>query len=54
MSRLFAGLMLALVLGLTAVPAWASCATHTYVLQGRMTTCTTCCYFGNNCSTTCF
>lgn len=32
--------------------AWA-CTTHTYFLNGRMVTCTTCCSFGN-CTTNCF
>ena len=33
--------------------AVAACATHTYFQNGRIVTCTTCCY-GNNCTTTCF
>lgn len=35
-----------------ATAAWAACTTHTYIVNGRMVTCTTCC-FGNNCTTTC-
>lgn len=33
--------------------AWAMCSTHTYTVNGRMVTCTTCCY-GSNCTTNCF
>lgn len=33
--------------------AWAACTTHTYFVNGRMVTCTTCCY-GGNCTTNCF
>ena len=42
-------------LGLAAVvtAAWANCTTHTYFMNGRMVTCTTCCY-GNSCSTNCY
>lgn len=32
---------------------WAACSTHTVTQNGRMVTCTTCC-FGPNCNTTCF
>ena len=32
---------------------WASCVTNTYTMNGRMVTCTTCCY-GSNCTTNCF
>jgi hypothetical protein len=38
---------------LFASAAYAACTTHTYTINGRMVTCTTCCY-GNNCSTNCF
>lgn len=37
-----------------ALPVWASCTTHTYTINGRFVTCQTCCYFGNQCHTTCF
>lgn len=40
-------------LAATASLVWASCTTHTYWLNGRMVTCTTCCY-GSNCTTNCF
>ena len=33
--------------------ALASCRTHTYTVNGRMVTCTTCC-MGNYCNTNCF
>jgi len=33
--------------------AYASCTYHTYTQNGRMITCTTCCY-GNQCSTNCY
>ncbi len=33
--------------------AWAQCTTHTYFYNGRMVTCTTCCY-GSSCNTNCF
>jgi hypothetical protein len=45
----------ALAFGSALAPglAMANCTTHTYTVNGRMMTCTTCCYFGN-CNTTCF
>lgn len=33
--------------------AYANCSTHTYTINGKMVTCTTCCYYGN-CTTNCF
>lgn len=36
-----------------ATMTWASCTTHTYMMNGRMITCTTCCY-GANCTTNCY
>jgi hypothetical protein len=33
--------------------AYANCSTHTYMVNGKMLTCTTCCYYGN-CTTTCY
>jgi hypothetical protein len=32
---------------------YAACSTHTYTVNGKMMTCTTCCYNGN-CNTNCF
>lgn len=32
--------------------AYAQCVTNTYMVNGRVTICTTCCY-GANCTTTC-
>lgn len=49
MKKLLVGLGLAA----TATMVWASCTTHTYWVNGRVTTCTTCCY-GGNCTTNCF
>ena len=49
MKKLLIGAWLAA----TASMVWASCTTHTYTVNGRMVTCTTCCY-GSNCSTNCF
>lgn len=45
--------ILAAALAISPVLAWASCSTHTYFINGKMVTCTTCCY-GSNCNTTCF
>ena len=53
MSRLIALLMLAWLLGLAVLPAAAACRTHTYMMNGQMVTCMTCC-FGSTCNTTCF
>jgi len=36
-----------------ATSVYASCSTHTYTVNGKMMTCTTCCYNGN-CTTNCF
>lgn len=54
MKRLLTVLTLTVLLALgMAGPAWASCTTHTYFLNGRMVMCTVCCA-GSHCSTTCF
>jgi hypothetical protein len=53
MKRTIAALTFALVLGLGALPAWASCTYHSYFINGRYVSCSTCC-FGNQCTTTCF
>lgn len=46
--------IIALLAGLTfAGSVYAACTTHTYIVNGRMVTCTTCCY-GGNCTTNCF
>lgn len=44
---------LAVVVLLQAAPALASCTYHTYTINGRMVTCSTCC-FGSICNTNCF
>jgi hypothetical protein len=36
-----------------ATSVYAACSTHTYMVNGKMMTCTTCCNYGN-CTTTCF
>lgn len=46
-------LIIGLGLAAAATLAWASCTTHTYFVNGKYTTCTTCCY-GGNCTTSCF
>ena len=49
MKKIVAGL-----LGLSfATAVYAQCTTHTYTVNGKMMTCTTCCYNGN-CTTNCF
>jgi hypothetical protein len=45
--------LIAIGLAAAATAAWATCTTHTIIQNGRMVTCTTCCY-GSNCTTTCF
>lgn len=39
------------LLGLSTA-AYAACSTHTYVINGRLVTCTTCCT-GSHCTTNC-
>jgi hypothetical protein len=43
------------ILSVALLPAvaYAACTTHTYYVNGRYTTCTTCCT-GNMCNTTCY
>lgn len=45
--------LIGVYLATLATMTWASCTTHTIMSNGRMITCTTCCY-GGNCSTNCF
>lgn len=49
MKKLLIGAWLATVASLV----WANCTTHTYTSNGRIVTCTTCCY-GSSCNTNCF
>ena len=50
MKKLIMGLCLSAV----ATVAYANCTTQTITTaSGKMTVCTTCCYYGN-CNTTCF
>lgn len=54
MKTAIRNLMAALMAGLFATAAYASCRTHTIVTgSGQMITCTTCCYGNGNCTTTC-
>lgn len=46
-------LIVAISLAAAATAAWAACATHTYTLNGKTVTCTTCCY-GAQCFTNCY
>lgn len=48
MKKTIVGVYFAMV----ASVVWASCTTQTVSYNGRLITCTTCCY-GNNCNTTC-
>ena len=43
----------AIALTLAATAVYANCVTNTVFSGGRMTVCTTCCYGGSNCTTTC-
>ncbi len=49
MKKLIAGVLLSVV----ATVAYANCTTHSYFINGKYVTCTTCCY-GGNCNTNCF
>jgi hypothetical protein len=40
-------------LAVTASMVWATCTTNTVTYNGRIVTCTTCCFNGN-CTTNCF
>lgn len=46
-------IILAVALAASPLVAWSACATHTYFINRKMVTCTTCCY-GSNCTTNCF
>lgn len=52
-KKIVLGMITAAAIFTQTAPAFASCTTHTYMLDGRFVTCTTCCY-GSNCNTTCF
>jgi predicted small secreted protein len=45
--------IVAIYLTTLASMTWAACTTNTIMSNGRMVTCTTCCY-GSNCTTNCF
>jgi hypothetical protein len=44
--------IIAIYLSMVASVVFAACTTQTVTYNGRMMTCTTCC-FGNNCNTNC-
>lgn len=50
MKKLFAAIALSVV----ATAAYASCTTQTIIVDGRVTTCTSCCDSWGNCTVTCF
>ena len=45
--------LVAIWLAAIATTTWAACSTSTYMYNGKMVTCTTCCN-GPNCYTNCF
>lgn len=48
-----AKLLLATILSLNILTAYAACTSSTIMSDGKIVTCTTCCA-GNHCNTTCF
>jgi hypothetical protein len=57
LGALLAGITVAaIVIALMSAIGWAQavqqCTTHTYMLNGKTSVCTTCCWNGN-CNTTC-
>ena len=47
-------LTLAVIAILYPLTVHASCTTRTYVVDGRIIQCMTCCYVGGSCTTSCF
>lgn len=45
--------LIAIWIAASSTMVWASCTTHTIIQNGRVITCTTCCY-GTSCTTNCF
>ena len=45
-------ILIAVALLTASVGAYAACTTNTFIYDGKITTCTSCC-FGGNCTTTC-
>jgi|GEM_PF-1980927 hypothetical protein len=46
--------LIAFILVLAAnTSVFAACSTHTYNVNGKYISCTTCCYYGN-CNTNCY
>ena len=54
MRLLWISIVLALVIGLDPVTAFAGCQTWTVYEGGKMKVCTQCCYMGGNCTLTCY
>ena len=46
-------IVLVLAILTSTMPAWAACTTTTYIINGKVMTCTTCCFNGN-CTVNCF
>lgn len=46
--------LIALWLVAVSTLSYAACTTHTYSVNGRYVTCTTCCDYAGNCNTNCF
>ena len=44
----------AVIAATVATAAYAACTTHTYFVNGKYVTCTTCCDSFGNCNTNCF
>ncbi len=45
--------LIGIYLATLATMTWASCTTQTFMMNGKITICTTCCV-GSNCTTNCF
>jgi len=44
----------AIALSIFATAAYAACTTQTYIMNGKIVTCTVCCDSMGNCTTNCF
>jgi hypothetical protein len=53
MKRILLAVIAALVL-LAPIAAYAACTTQTYLINGRVVICTVCCAPNGNCTTSCF
>jgi hypothetical protein len=54
MRRILLSLTLSVSLLAFAQNAQASCTSHTYTVNGRIVSCSTCCFNGNQCYTNCY